>query len=75
MKKNVLIIGFGDIAKRISHIIKDNEYELYPISRGNHKSDIKNYIKWDWLSKEIPKLDITESVSYTHLTLPTICSV
>ena len=25
MKKNVLIIGFGDIAKRISNKIKDNE--------------------------------------------------
>ena len=70
MKKNVLIIGFGDIAKRISHIIKDNEYELYPISRGNHKSDIKNYIKWDWLSKEIPKLDITEYDSIIFIPKP-----
>ena len=70
MKKNVLIIGFGDIAKRISHIIKDNEYELYSISRGNHKSDIKNYIKWDWLSKEIPKLDITEYDSIIFIPKP-----
>ena len=70
MKKNVLIIGFGDIAKRLSHIIKDSEYELYPISRGNQKSDIKNYIKWDWLSKEIPKLDITEYDSIIFIPKP-----
>ena len=70
MKKNVLIIGFGDIAQRISHKIKDHEYELYSISRGNNKSDIKNYIKWDWLSKEIPKLDITEYDSIIFIPKP-----
>ena len=70
MKKNVLIIGFGDIAKRISYIIKDNEYELYSISRSNHKSDIKNYFKWDWLSEEIPKLDIAEYDSIIFIPKP-----
>ena len=70
MKKNVLIIGFGDIAKRISDNIDDNEYELYSISRGNHKSDIKNYFKWDWLSEEIPKLDIAEYDSIIFIPKP-----
>ena len=70
MKKNVLIIGFGDIAKRISHNIDDNDYELYSISRGNHKSDIKNYFKWDWLSEEIPKLDIAEYDSIIFIPKP-----
>ena len=70
MKKNVLIIGFGDIAKRITHNIDDNDYELYSISRGNHKSDIKNYFKWDWLSEEIPKLDITEYDSIIFIPKP-----
>ena len=70
MKKNVLIIGFGDIAKRISHNIDNNEYELYLISRGNHKSDIKNYFKWDWLSEEIPKLDIAEYDSIIFIPKP-----
>ena len=70
MKKNVLIIGFGDIAKRISDNIDDSEYELYSISRGNHKSDIKNYFKWDWLSEEIPKLDITEYDSIIFIPKP-----
>ena len=70
MKKNVLIIGFGDIAKRISDNIEDNEYELYSISRGNHKSDIKNYFKWDWLSEEIPKLDIAEYDSIIFIPKP-----
>ena len=70
MKKNVLIIGFGDIAKRITHNIDDNDYELYSISRGNHKSDIKNYFKWDWLSEEIPKLDIAEYDSIIFIPKP-----
>ena len=70
MKKNVLIIGFGDIAKRISDNIDNNEYELYLISRGNHKSDIKNYFKWDWLSEEIPKLDIAEYDSIIFIPKP-----
>ena len=70
MKKNVLIIGFGDIAKRISDNIDDNEYELYLISRGNHKSDIKNYFKWDWLSEEIPKLDTAEYDSIIFIPKP-----
>ena len=70
MKKNVLIIGFGDIAKRISDNIDDSEYELYSISRGNHKSDIKNYFKWDWLSEEIPKLDIAEYDSIIFIPKP-----
>lgn len=70
MKKNVLIIGFGDIAKRITHSIDDNDYELYSISRGNHKSDIKNYFKWDWLSEEIPKLDIAEYDSIIFIPKP-----
>ena len=70
MKKNVLIIGFGDIAKRITHNIDENDYELYSISRGNHKSDIKNYFKWDWLSEEIPKLDIAEYDSIIFIPKP-----
>ncbi len=70
MKKNVLIIGFGDIAKRINNKIKNNKYELYSISRGNHKSDVKNYFKWDWLSKEIPKLDIAEYDSIIFIPKP-----
>ena len=70
MKKNVLIIGFGDIAKRITHNIDDNDYELYSISRGNHKSDIKNYFKWDWLSEEIPKLYIAEYDSIIFIPKP-----
>ena len=70
MKKNILIIGFGDIAERISQQIKDSKYELFSISRGNNKSDIKNYFKWDWFSKEIPKLNVTEYDSIIFIPKP-----
>ena len=70
MKKNILIIGFGDIAERISQQIKDSKYELFSISRGSNKSDVKNYFKWDWLSKEIPKLNVTEYDSIIFIPKP-----
>ena len=70
MKKNILIIGFGDIAERISQQTKDSKYELFSISRGNNKSDIKNYFKWDWFSKEIPKLNVTEYDSIIFIPKP-----
>ena len=70
MKKNILIIGFGDIAERISQQIKNNKYELFSISRGSKKSDIKNYVKWDWFSKEIPKLNVTEYDSIIFIPKP-----
>ena len=70
MKKNILIIGFGDIAERVSHKINKNEYKLYSISRGNYRSDIENYSKWDWLSGETLNLDITEYDSIIFIPKP-----
>ena len=55
MKKNILIIGFGDIAKRLTNNLNKDIYTIYGISRQDNKN--KNFIKWDWLSKELPNLD------------------
>ena len=70
MKKNILFIGFGDIAKRVCHIINEDKYQLHAISRGNRRSDIENYEEWDWLSSEIPKLDTTEFDSIIFIPKP-----
>ena len=47
MKKNILFIGFGDIAQRVCHIVNEDEYQLHAISRGNRRIDIENYVEWD----------------------------
>ena len=70
MKKNILIIGFGDIGERLRLQMKNDKYKFYPISRGNFRSDLKNHIKWDWLSKEIPKLEHKEYDSIVFIPKP-----
>ena len=55
MKKNILIIGFGDIAKRLTNNLNKDIYNIYGVSRQDKEN--KNFIKWDWLSKELPSLD------------------
>ena len=64
MKKNIIIIGHGDLGNRLTRILND-EYKVFHISRNN-KFESSNFIEWDWLSKEG-----LNTVSYTHLTLPT----
>ena len=59
MKKNILIIGYGDIAKRLDGFVNKDKYELYGVSRTNKDNRIKNHIKWDWLSTKTPKLKNT----------------
>ena len=59
MKKNILIIGYGDIAKRLDGLVNKDKYELYGVSRTNKDNRIKNHIKWDWLSTKTPKLKNT----------------
>ena len=55
MKKNILIIGFGDIAKRLTNNLNKDLYNIYGVSRQDKEN--KNFIKWDWLSRELPSLD------------------
>ena len=56
MKKNILVIGYGDIANRLNLIIDKDKYHLYGISRTNKEFNINNHIKWDWLSTSRPEL-------------------
>jgi nucleoside-diphosphate-sugar epimerase len=54
--KKILIIGYGDIAERVHNQLDNNLFEIYGISRNNSK-EIKNFIQWDWLASELPKID------------------
>ena len=54
--KKILIIGYGDIAKRLCSRLNDDVYKVYGASRNNHNG-IENFISWDWLSKDLPKLE------------------
>lgn len=56
MMKKILIIGYGDIAERVYNQLDNNLFEIYGISRNNSKK-IKNFIQWDWLASELPKID------------------
>ena len=56
MKKNILIIGYGNIARRLHAILCNDSYKIYGISRSK-KRGLENFIKWDWLSKDVPNLE------------------
>ena len=49
MKKNILIIGYGDLGKRLTDILDNDLYNFFHVSRNN-KYDSDNFIEWDWLS-------------------------
>ncbi len=49
MKKNILIIGYGDLGKRLTDILENDLYNFFHVSRNN-KYDSDNFIEWDWLS-------------------------
>ena len=57
--KKILIIGYGDIAKRLCSKLNDDVYKVYGISRNN-THDAENFISWDWLSDELPKLESSD---------------
>ena len=59
MQKNILIIGYGDIAKRLCSKLNDDVYKVYGVSRNN-TYDAENFISWDWLSDELPKLESSD---------------
>ena len=68
--KNVLLTGAnGLLGQKLVYALKSrNDIELLATGIGqNRLIDQANY--------SFQSLDITNTVSYTHLTLPTICSV
>ena len=69
MKKNILIIGYGDIARRLDALLCKDTYEIYGISRSKKKS-LKNFIEWDWLSKKLPKLECKSYESIVFIPKP-----
>tara|TARA_B100001250_G_scaffold365453_1_gene346142 strand:- start:1266 stop:1913 length:648 start_codon:yes stop_codon:yes gene_type:complete len=57
--KKILIIGYGDIANRLSKKLNDYTYKVYGVSRNN-TNNIENFISWDWLSEDLPKLESSD---------------
>ena len=55
MKKNIIIIGHGDLGNRLTRILND-EYKVFHVSRSN-KFESSNFIEWDWLSKDGLNID------------------
>ena len=72
MKKNILVIGFGDIAKRLTNKLNKDIYNIYGVSRQEKEN--KNFIKWDWLSKELPSLDNIDFESIVFIPKPSSSS-
>ena len=72
MKKNILIIGFGDIAKRLTHNLNKDVYNIYGVSRQD--KEIKNFIKWDWLSEDLPNLNNIDFESIVFFPKPSSSS-
>jgi len=69
MKKNILIIGYGDIAMRLSAILSKDRYEIYGISRSK-KRCLDNFIHWDWTTTEIPNLQCNNFESIIFIPKP-----
>ena len=57
--KEILIIGYGDIATRFSNIMSNDDYKIHGISRNN-THDTQNFISWNWLSDATPQLESDE---------------
>ena len=55
MNKKVLILGYGDIANRLSKLLSKKDFDLYAVSKSIKK--IKNFYMHDWLSDDQFKLD------------------
>ena len=55
MSKKVLILGYGDIANRLSKLLSKKDFDLYAVSKSIKK--IENFYMHDWLSDNQFKLD------------------
>ena len=68
MKNKILVIGYGDIAKRLNYQLDDSTYEIYGISRQENSTN--NFISWDWLSSDLPRLENKEYHSIVFIPKP-----
>ena len=55
MSKKVLILGYGDIANRLSKLLSKKDFDLYAVSKSIKK--IENFYMHDWLSDDQFMLD------------------
>lgn len=51
MKKNILIIGYGDIGHRLK-TFSNKRYNLFAVSRSSIEEEGITHFCWDWLSQE-----------------------
>ena len=56
MQKNILIIGYGDIAKRLIKLLDTESINICAISRNDSNNPNINKFNWDWLSGK--KIDL-----------------
>ena len=52
MKKNILIIGFGDLAQRLEKQLLDKDVIIYGLTRSPKKYKGSKLKEWDWLNQE-----------------------
>ena len=52
MKKNILIIGFGDLAQRLGKQLLDKDVIIYGLTRSPKKYKGSKLKEWDWLNQE-----------------------
>ena len=58
MQNNILIIGYGDIAKRLIKVLGTEFISIYAISRSGSNDQNINKINWDWLSDKVIDLKV-----------------
>ena len=49
MQKNILIIGYGDIAKRLIKVLDVKSINIYAVSRNDSTNPNINKLNWDWV--------------------------
>ena len=69
MKKNILIIGYGNIATKLQAILCQDSYKIYGISR-TRKRGLENHIEWNWLWKDLPNLECNHFESIIFIPKP-----
>ena len=70
-----LKLGYYDFEKKKPQKVKFSLEVNYKDKKPTNDKDLKSIVNYDKLVRLIKKLTKNKPVSYTHLTLPTICSV
>ena len=74
--QNIAIVGTGVIGASWAALYLARGFKVVATDPGpNAEANLRKYIDDAWKELEVIGLSPNASVSYTHLTLPTICSV